>query len=104
MGGCGHDVFVLVVLIKGKPGEYSKQNYGAPKILRKSGKTISQRTVGKYMREMGIRAQWTKPWTTTTRDSDFSMELHNILNEQFNPERPNVSAKYSYARLNESHL
>ena len=73
--------------------DYSKQNYGAPKIaqeLRKSGETISQRTVGKYMREMGIRAQWTKPWTTTTRDSDFSMELHNILNEQFNPERPNT--------------
>ena len=47
--------------------DYSKQNYGAPKIaqeLRKSGETISQRTVGKYMREMGIRAQWTKPWTT----------------------------------------
>ena len=38
------------------------------------------------MREMGIRAQWTKPWTT----SDFSKELHNILNEQFNPERPNA--------------
>lgn len=67
----------------------SKQNYGAPKIaqkLRKSGKTIRQRTVGKYMREMGIRAQW----TTTTKDSDFSKELHNILNEQFNPERPNA--------------
>ena len=62
----------------------SKQNYGAPKIaqeLRKSGETISQRTVGKYMREMGIRAEW----TTTTKDSDFSKELHNILNEQFNP-------------------
>lgn len=42
------------------------------------------------MREMGIRAQWTKPWTTTTKDSDFSKELHNILNEQFNPERPNA--------------
>ena len=71
----------------------SKQNYGAPKIaqeLLKSGETISQRTVGKYMREMGIRAQWTKPWTTTTKDSDFSKELHNILNEQFNPERPNA--------------
>ena len=71
----------------------SKQNYGAPKIaqeLRKSGETISQRTVGKYMREMGIRAQWTKPWTTTTKDSDFSKELHNILNEQFNPERSNA--------------
>ena len=71
----------------------SKQNYGAPKIsqeLRKSGETISQHTVGKYMREMGIRAQWTKPWTTTTRDSDFSKELHNVLNEQFNPNRPNA--------------
>ena len=71
----------------------SKQNYGAPKItaeLRKSGEVISQRTVGKYMREMGIRAQWVKPWTTTTRDSDFSNELHNVLNEQFNPDRPNA--------------
>ena len=71
----------------------SKQNYGAPEItqeLRKSGETISQRTIGKYMREMGIRAQWTKPWTTTTRDSDFSKELHNVLNEKFNPERPNA--------------
>jgi len=71
----------------------SKKNYGAPKItreLRKSGECISQRTVGKYMREMGIRAQWVKPWIATTVDSDFSKELHNILNEQFNPERPNA--------------
>ena len=71
----------------------SKQNYGAPKItqeLRKSGETIAERTVGKYMNEMGLRAQWVKPWTTTTRDSDFSKELHNILDEQFNPDRPNA--------------
>lgn len=71
----------------------SKQNYGAPKIaklLQKSGETISQRTVGKYMREMGIRAQWAKPWIATAKDSDFSSELHNILNEQFNSERPNA--------------
>ena len=71
----------------------SKQNYGAPKMtreLRKSGETIAERTVGKYMREMGIKAQWIKPWTTTTRDSDFSNELLNILDEQFNPERPNA--------------
>ena len=71
----------------------SRQNYGAPKIaveLRKSGETISERTVGKYMREMGIRAQWTKPWIATTKDSDFSRELHNILDEQFNPDRPNA--------------
>lgn len=71
----------------------SNQNYGAPKItkeLQKSGECISQRTVGKYMREMGIKAQWIKPWTTTTRDSDFSKELHNVLDEQFNPDRPNA--------------
>lgn len=71
----------------------SKQNYGAPKItkeLRKSGETIAERTVSKYMKEMGIHAQWVKPWTTTTRDSDFSKELHNILDEQFNPDRPNA--------------
>ena len=73
--------------------DQSKQNYGAPKIaaeLRKSGEVISDRTVGKYMREMGIRAQWSKPWIATTKDSDFSKELHNILDEQFNPDRPNA--------------
>ena len=38
----------------------SNQNYGAPKItreLRKSGVCIAERTVGKYMKEMGIKAQ-----------------------------------------------
>lgn len=73
--------------------DQSRQNCGAPKIaveLRKSGETISERTVGKYIREIGVRAQWTKPWIATTKDSDFSKELHNILNEQFNPERPNA--------------
>ncbi|MEA5084329.1 MAG: IS3 family transposase [Lachnospiraceae bacterium] len=71
----------------------SKQNYGAPKItkeLPKTGECIAQRTVGKYMREMGINAQWIKPWTTTTRDSNFSQELQNSLDEQFDPERPNA--------------
>ena len=71
----------------------SKQNYGAPKItkeLQKAGETISERTVGKYMHEMGIRAQWVKHWIATTVDSDFSNKLHNILNEQFNPDRPNA--------------
>ena len=48
----------------------SHQNYGAPKItreLRKTGENISERTVGKYMKQ-----------------------LQNILDEQFNPERPNA--------------
>ena len=58
--------------------------------MRKSGEIISERTVGKYMKQMGIKAQWVKPWTITTKDSDFSSELKNILDEQFNPERPNA--------------
>lgn len=43
-----------------------------------------------YMRKMGIRAQWVKPYTQTTIDSDFSRELHNILNEQLNPDQPDA--------------
>lgn len=71
----------------------SHQNYGAPKItaiLRKSGITISEKTVGNYMRRMGIKAQWVKPYTRTTMDSDFGDQLQNILNEQFNLEHPNA--------------
>ena len=60
------------------------KNYGAPKIaaeLRKSGETITEKTVGNYMRQMGIKAQWIKPYTQTTIDSDLSQKLKNILNE-----------------------
>ena len=71
----------------------SHQNYGAPKIaaeLRKSGETITEKTVGNYMRQMGIKAQWIKPYTQTTIDSDLSQKLKNILNEKFNPEHPDA--------------
>ena len=71
----------------------SYQNYGAPKItkeLRKDGEKISERTVGEYMRNMGIKAQYVKPYITTTRNFDFSNSLINILDEQFNPAKPNA--------------
>lgn len=71
----------------------SYQNYGAPKItqlLNQNGQTIAEKTVGNYMREMGIKAQYVKPYTVTTIDSDFSIELTNILNEEFNPTEPNA--------------
>ena len=71
----------------------SHQNYGAPKIakeLRKTGEVISERTVGIYMRQIGIRAQWVKPWIATTQHSNFGEELQNILQEQFNPATPNA--------------
>lgn len=71
----------------------SHQNYGAPKItecLRREGEKIAEKTVGNYMRELGIKAQYIKPYTVTTIDSDFSSELKNILDERFNPERPDA--------------
>lgn len=71
----------------------SYQNYGAPKItemLHKQGECIAEKTVGNYMRQMGIKAQWIKPYTVTTIDSDFSSELKNILDEQFNPSEPDA--------------
>ncbi len=71
----------------------SYQNYGAPKItqlLIQKGETIAEKTVGNYMREMGIKAQYVKPYTVTTIDSNFSIELTNILNEEFNPAEPNA--------------
>jgi len=71
----------------------SHQNYGAPKITQKlvaAGTDISERTVGKYMKGMGIKAQYIKPFTVTTKDCDFSSQLTNILDEKFNPDTPNA--------------
>lgn len=42
------------------------------------------------MRELGIKAQYIKPYTVTTIDSDFSSELKNILDEKYNLEKPDA--------------
>ncbi len=52
--------------------------YGAPKItagLRKQGFRTSERTVTRYMKEMGIRACRVRPYTVTTHSEDFSDDL-----------------------------
>lgn len=67
--------------------------YGAPKItvlLNREGCRISQRTVSVYMKEIGIKAIWIKPWTRTTLNSDFSTKLENILKREFNPTESNA--------------
>ena len=71
----------------------SKQNYGAPKItveLRKLVKSFRKEPLVHICAKWESSAQWSKPWTITTKDSDFSTELQNILDEQFNPDRPNT--------------
>jgi len=70
----------------------SKEIYGAPKItriLRKRGEIVSERLIGKIMREHGLRAHYTKPWTRTTRNSNFSKSLRNVIKRDFNPKNPN---------------
>lgn len=74
--------------------EESHHNYGAPKItekLKKEGEHISEKTVGNYMRQMGIKAQWSKHYTVTTIHPDLSSRLHNILDEQFDPVKPDTA-------------
>lgn len=72
----------------------SYQIYGAPKItkaLQAEGHRISQRTVSKYMAEESIKAHYITPYTTTTRDSDFSISLKNVLKRDFTPTKPNAA-------------
>ena len=85
---CAKNLGIGVSTLAKWESQFRNNNGNIP--VRGSGNYGSDDTVGKYMREIGIKAQWIKPWTTTTRDSDFSTELQNILDEQFNPEHPNA--------------
>ena len=60
----------------------SKCIYGAPKItaeLHKLGFKTAESTVTKYMREIGIKACWVKPYAVTTHSEDFSNRLKIFL-------------------------
>ncbi len=73
--------------------EESHQNYGAPKIgilLRRQGFTIADRTVGIYMREMGIHAQWVKKKPRYPQKLCTNERLRNVLKQQFSPDHPNA--------------
>ena len=65
----------------------SKQNYGAPKItqvLRKTGETISEHTVGQYMKQTGIKAQWVKPWTRGQSPQETPISVANFKTSLMN--------------------
>lgn len=73
--------------------EDSKQIYGAPKITRilnSAGTKVAERTVTRYMHDMGIHAWYRRPYTITTKSEDFSEKLKNILNREFSPNSPNA--------------
>lgn len=69
----------------------SKKIYGAPKItaeLHRKGYAVSQKTVSKYMREDGIKAEWVKKYNPK-REKLETEELTNILKREFNVSNPN---------------
>ncbi|AHV95354.1 IS3 family transposase [Paenibacillus sabinae] len=71
----------------------SQQRYGAPKIahlLRQEGETVTERTVGLYMQELGFRACVSRTFKVQTTDSNHDLPIApNLLNQQFHVEKPN---------------
>lgn len=81
--------------LKGKIREYfhkSLGTYGATRIhkdLLEEGFKVSERTVGRYMRQMGLKAIPDTPYTVTT-DSNHNYPLYeDLLEQNFEVERLN---------------
>jgi transposase InsO family protein len=71
----------------------SEKRYGSPKItklLLKENFNITERTVGKYMKELGLRSCVSKKFKVVTTDSNHANPIAlNILNQHFNVSEPN---------------
>lgn len=71
----------------------SKMRYGAPKIkemLHREGFTVTERTVGKYMKELDLRSIVSKKFKVVTTDSRHDLPIApNILNQNFKTDQPN---------------
>jgi putative transposase len=71
----------------------SHKRYGSPKItrqLRKESWTVSERLVGKIMREHGLRSCVSKKFRVTTTDSNHTLPIApNLLNQNFKTTAPN---------------
>jgi putative transposase len=71
----------------------SDQIYGSPKITKKlenEGLTVSERTVGVYMQELGLRSCVSKKFKVVTTDSNHENPIApNLLNQNFTAPAPN---------------
>lgn len=70
----------------------SKRRYGSPKIthlLRLEGYNVVERTVGKYMQELGLRSCVSRKFKVCTTDSNHDLPIApNVLNQKFGTDRP----------------
>lgn len=87
----------------------SMGTYGSPRVhddLIEWGYTVSQKTVARYMQEMGLKATPTEKYVVTT-DSDHDLPIYpNLVKRLFNVDSPNTVwvADITYIRTLEGWL
>lgn len=88
----------------------NQQRYGSPKItlmLSLEGIETCERTVGKYMKELGLRSCVSRRFKVKTTDSNHNEPIApNILNQKFATEKPNTTwvADITYIPCREGRL
>jgi len=70
----------------------SRRLYGSPKItqvLRRQGVRVSEKTVARIMKELGLKSRTVRKYKATT-NSKHNLPVHdNVLNRQFTAQAPN---------------
>jgi putative transposase len=91
----------------------SKETYGSPRIykeLRENGIWVSENTVAKYMREMGLDARLKKRFRVMTTDSNHSSPIAERVfkaeSEHALPDQPGklLAGDITYLKLNQGFL
>jgi putative transposase len=83
-----------------------KQRYGSPKIAKKlwdEGWKVSEKTVSRYMKQMGLRSRTVKKYKATTNSNHTLPVFDNLLNQNFSTDAPNKVwvADITYIHTNE---
>lgn len=70
----------------------SRRLYGSPKIwnvLKHQGVHVSQKTVARMMKELGLKSRTVKKYKATTNSKHNMPVAENVLNQAFTAEKPN---------------
>lgn len=74
-------------------GERHKHSYGSPRMhqeLAARGRSVSENTVARLMRDHGLRATTAKKFRHTTDSNHRHPVAENVLNQEFAQEQPNA--------------
>lgn len=70
----------------------SRRLYGSPKVwqvLKQQGVHVSQKTVARIMKELGLKSRTVKKYKATTNSKHDLPVADNVLNQQFSAQKPN---------------